>query len=603
MKCLIWTALLLFPVAAAGQTPPLPGLVQTFDYLPSRDGVALLTGGPSDAGYARDEAAFPFGAFNPHGNGRCWQPRNQTLGAIDPRGSSDVYNGLYSFNVDPEYAGYARYSPFAVVDGNLRIRAQPTASVSPAFAPGVIEINPASNAPYTWVSGVLSSKNCFSQQGGYWEITAKFPPFANGEWPAGWLYPVTDEHPPENDIFEGVGGYDPATVYRATVLAVGQTTQQHMVAASGLSQGFHRYGVGVTDTAITYYLDGVQVGMPVSIAAHPEFQQPFYMLLSMQIGSTLPDWVTAPDRTTPNPSDLLISHVTAWQWPGPIGIKFSALSYIDTLAVGSVVATLSAPSFEDGAAGLTFTKRADPDGMFTVQGDSLLLARAVPATTQSSHEVTIAVTDALGRSRQITETIQVISGTPSQRNYLASQVLTNPFWAGTNAIMPNASTVLETRANGQHILFNASVIPRDAGVATYEAWIEAVASLSRPEIMIQVFDAAYGSQCFAEFSIPNGTIDYGTCIGAFHGTGKSNQLVPYITPLPNGRTRVGFQLVTDAATTGFQFLVDLGTAKDVFSYPGVNADGMLLANPWLYDVDGPASDATHVALGAGRKRR
>ena len=33
--------------------------------------------------------------------------------------------------------------------------------------------------------------------------------------------------------------------------------------------------------AITYYLDGVQVGMPVSIAAHPEFQQPFYMLLSM----------------------------------------------------------------------------------------------------------------------------------------------------------------------------------------------------------------------------------------------------------------------------------------------------------------------------------
>ena len=50
-------------------------------------------------------------------------------------------------------------------------------------------------------------------------------------------------------------------------------------------------------------------------------------------------------------------------------------------------------------------------------------------------------------------------------------------------------------------------------------------------------------------------------------------------------------------------MVDLGTAKDVFSYPGVNADGMLLANPWLYNVDGPASDATHVALGAGRKRR
>ncbi len=584
---MIFAVLATWAYAAGGEElsdqsvpAPLPGLVQTFDYLPSRDGLGLLTGGPTDAGYAADAVAHPLLPTGTGGSRRFWQPRNPIWGT-DPRGGTDVYSGSYQWNVDPEYPGYAGYSPFAIVDGDLRIRAQTTSSLPTSAAAAVLPVNPLTKTPYGYVSGVLSSKNSFSQQLGYWEFTARS---TNGKatWPALFLLPANKRNPPEIDVLEQVGGYDPASVYRATAIDIATGPHQQSLHYDGdLSQDFHKYAVDWTDTAITFYFDGEPVGEPVAVADHPEYQTPFYMLMVPQIGSTIREWVPAPDEATPSPADMLISRVRVFQRPGPIGVDVSASSYLDDLAVDGRIATISAPSFGEST-GETFTKVSDPDGLFTIDGDSLRLARSVPALGAEGHAVRIKVEDSMGRSRERLFTIVTVAAARAQANYLAVQDLTNPFWKQSNLTTPSESGVFEAIDGGQHVISNASTITRAAGAERYDASVEATAVSGRPDVELQVSDATGASHCLAAFDIRRGTIDYSACGGQF------SDVVPYLIALPGGPVRVGFSFKTDDASSGFQEQISIGAGMDAAKYQGVTAAGMRLGNPWLYRAEAPA---------------
>jgi hypothetical protein len=544
--------------------------VQTFDYEPARDGLALLKGGPTDAGYAAYHAAHP---------SLLWQPRYIPQG-VDPKGGTDVYSGQYQWNIDPEFAWSNGYTPFSIDKaGNLHIRAQSTDSVSPSFQPGEIETNPVTGAPFSIVSGMLTSKNSFSQQGGYFEFTAQVPT-GYGLWPAMWLMPFVEAHPPEVDIMEYVGGYDPSNVYRATAWSLTGQTQTLYATPKNIALGFHTYAAMWTDTTLTFYFDGNVVATE-DITEHPELGEAFYFLMCVQVGSSLPEWVPPPNATTPAQADLVVRSVKAWQFPGPIGVHLSASAYLDSIPVGGTVGALSTPCFEQCGT-LTYTKVSDPDGMFTISGSNLTLAQAVPASVKASHQVTVRVTDSFGRVRTRLFTLGVITGAPVQANYVTTQALNTGYWSGNNAALPAANTMMESAAVSDHTAYIASPIPRGAGAATYGAWVEATPALGRTEVYFQVFDATYASQAFGYFNLATGVVDYVATTGAFRGA------TALIAPLPGGAYRCAIQFTTDASSSGFQFITGVALSASVNSYAGNPLDGMVVQNPWIYNVNAGA---------------
>lgn len=296
------------PPASGGQasiapTSPVPGMTQTLDYRPARDGLALLTHGSNsnlDQGYAAAAAANPAG---------IWQPRYLPQ-LSDPRGGTDVYSGNASWNFDPEHFSNG-YSPFSIdAAGNLRIRAQPVSALG--FAAGEVPINPNTNVPFTWASGILSSKNRFSQQGGCVQIVAQLP-HSTGSWPAFYSMPFSETHPPERDTIEYVSE-DPANTYRGNFISNGAVSHAQSIAPGpDLSAGMHSYTDCMTSTTLTRYFDNVQVGQ-LDVSGLPESQQPFYLLICDQVGSTIPNWVPQPDGTTAPVLDLLVQSVSAWQF-------------------------------------------------------------------------------------------------------------------------------------------------------------------------------------------------------------------------------------------------------------------------------------------------
>lgn len=562
------------PAATASPAPPAAGMQLAFEYLPARDGLALLRGGPTRAGYAADAAANP---------SRIWTPRRDNITAA--KGGTDVYSGCSQFETDPEYAWSNGFSPFAITaDGNLRIRAQTTAGAG--FAAGEIPNNPATGAAYSHVSGILTTRNRFTQQGGWWEIVARVPT-GRAIWPAIWLFPRDVSNPPEIDILECVGGYDAVGQFRATIHPKsGVQNQVTPDFGASLGDAFHTYAMYWDDKVLRFLVDGVQINS-IDLTGMPEFGQPFYLLLANQVGSTLSGWTPPPDGTTPSPSDLLIRSVRVWQTPGPVGVQVGASSYLDSLAVGGTVATLSATQ-HGGNTALAFQKTYDPDAMFTVSGSNLLLARSVPATTQPAHDFTIRVQDGWGRARERNFRVGVLTGTPVQANYIpaaAASDLTNAFWSKQLATATAADTIMETATTGSHKVAAASTIARAAGVKTFNLWVDVTPNLGRSWLELCVWDSTYGAAFAAGwFNVTGATVGYST------GSGGFSAVTPFVALMDpaTGKTRCGFRFATDAVSTGLQLQAILALGQDQDNYAGDATRGMRLANWWLYNTGAAA---------------
>jgi beta-glucanase (GH16 family) len=566
----ILPALLMYVSVSLAQTPS--GTL-TLDYEPSLQGLMLATGGPTDEGYAAAVKANPGSMF--------WQPRYIPQGA-DARGGTDIYSGSYQWNVDPAYSWSNHWSPFSIgADGFLHISAMASSAATPTFGSAELPVNPFTKAPYSYVSGLLSSKNAFSQQGGYFEVTGRFPT-GYSMWPAFWLMPIRERHPPEIDIMESVGGYDSPGVYRATSIAISGPKQKVYGTGEDLQTAFHSYGVGWTDTVITEYFDG-KVIHTEDISGLPEFQQPFYILLANQVGSNLYEWVPPPGVKTPVRSDIVISSVKAYQFAGPTSLNLSTSSYLDTDAEGSAVASISASNF-DGASGYTFAKISDPDGVFTVSGSNLVLSKSVASTVQSSHQVTIRVTDSGGRTRTQIFTLGVVAGAPLQGNYVMQKNIEDPAgWGAINAFFPASSVFLEQPAIGSHGVY-LKPVARNPGVQAYRVSANITPAYGRSEINIAVYDKTYGNLAQAIFNLSSvpGYVDYSGAIGFFVSQ-------PFVVNMGGGVYKVGFTFTTDASSSGLT--MNILSMPDQFtgSFPGVTADGLSADKIRIYRL-GAAAD-------------
>jgi beta-glucanase (GH16 family) len=434
--------------SASAQTAlPYANMQQTFDYTPARDGLALVTGGPTQAGYAAGALANP---------AAVWVPRYST--ATDPHGSNDSYYGEFEYYVDPEYPRSNHYSPFAIVNGNLRIRAQRTAGLN--FLPNEVPNDPATGQPYTIVSGVLTTKQRFSQKAGYFEVIAQMPK-GNAIWPAIWMLPVTEIHPPEIDINEYIGN-GPAQ-YHVNVLTIGDNGTEHSffcTAGEDLSLAYHAYGVMWTSTTITFYLDNNPVHA-VDITGQFGFSDPFYILLNLAVGSREPNYVVpAPDATTPNPADMLIKSVRTWQGLGPTAIVFAgAQAVLENAAPGATVSALSCTSLSS-TANAKYTIASDPDAVFAVVNNQLTTRSALSFAKAPYHTVIIKVADSQNRSWQQPFSIAVLDAGLALNTLLSQSDLTSAAWnkfaltiASGSPRAPNNTSLqlmMETAATSYH---------------------------------------------------------------------------------------------------------------------------------------------------------
>ena len=504
----------------------------TFDYVPARDGLALLTGGPGQAGYAD---APPGGS---------WQPRFSTEAA--PKGHGNVWNGEYQFYADPEYRWSNGFTPFAIVDGVLRIRAERTAA--PGFQAGEVPADPLTGAPYQWVSGVLNSRRRFVQQGGYFEIEARVPK-GIATWPAFWLLPADEAHPPEIDVFEHLG-HEP-NKYRVDCISLGPSPDETTIdTGHDLAEDFHRFGCLWTDTSIRFYLDGVCAATK-PIAGRREFFQPFYLIVNLAIGSRKAEWVPAPDDSMPGPVDLMVRSVKAWQTKGLREVVVSAAAVMETAPLGTRVGTLSCVGADDPEA-TTFRLLDDAGGSFRVSGRSLLTARRLRFQKQPYCGVVIEAADGRGQTWQQPVSVTVLDDGLA-RNALAEgseRSLANPAWRKSGVrIVAGVGASAKTRSGVELALER-----RDATDHAVEQLLSKPARAVRYVVSADL--KAHGRD-WVKFEVAAG---YGKNIQAYFNLARaiagirfaSQDASPYILHdcramrLMNGFVRCQVELTTDA---------------------------------------------------------
>lgn len=128
-----------------------------------------------------------------------------------------------------------------------------------------ITATPGSSQPgFQWTSGVLSSFNDLSIDGGYVAINAAMPTLTDGAWPGFFLLPGPgNPQTDEIDIFEGgikLGAVTPNEVFSGTIHS--GTLQKGLVlkVRPKLSGSYHVYGLRwIPRQSLTWYLDGKQL--------------------------------------------------------------------------------------------------------------------------------------------------------------------------------------------------------------------------------------------------------------------------------------------------------------------------------------------------------
>ncbi len=162
-------------------------------------------------------------------------------------------------------------NPFSITNGVLNIHAAPTPAASLAALSG-----------YQDTSGMLSTRDSFTQTYGYFQATMTLPA-GGGAWPAFWLY-STSGNGAEIDVMESHGS-DSYTATEHDLTSGKDMPGQTNVYAPDLTAGEHTFGVLWTASTITWYLDGVAVR---SIATPSNMHGPMYMMVDLALDNTTP---------------------------------------------------------------------------------------------------------------------------------------------------------------------------------------------------------------------------------------------------------------------------------------------------------------------------
>jgi beta-glucanase (GH16 family) len=211
---------------------------------------------------------------------------------------------------DPRFLGLG-IQPLSVSGGSLIITAAPLSdaalAATRAAVAGLSESqrnSPVKDVRYS--SGMVSTRDRFSQTYGYFEMRARFPR-GRGFWPAFWLLPKDGSWPPEIDIVEELG-HEPTTIH-STLHSKVVPTNGKAISVSDSSSNFHRYGALWLPDRIDFYLDGVKsFTVPTPSDAH----KPMYMVANLAVGG---GWPGYPDASTKFPGQMEIDYIRAWSLP------------------------------------------------------------------------------------------------------------------------------------------------------------------------------------------------------------------------------------------------------------------------------------------------
>ena len=177
---------------------------------------------------------------------------------VDPAMVSTVTNTAVGIN------------PFSLRNDALTITAAPVPASQQAALYG-----------YKFSSGMLSTRDSFTQTYGYFEARMKLPA-GGGAWPAFWLYSVSGGS--EIDIMESHAA-DSWTATTHSFATGSEVTGSSTIYTPDLSTAWHTFGLLWTATTITWYLDGVAVRQ---IATPADMNGPMYMVLDLAMDSSTP---------------------------------------------------------------------------------------------------------------------------------------------------------------------------------------------------------------------------------------------------------------------------------------------------------------------------
>jgi beta-glucanase (GH16 family) len=214
--------------------------------------------------------------------------------------------------------------PFGIGSGYLDIRVQDNGSQSNGFS--------------GYTGGILASVdnngNGFSQQYGYFECSMWCPGSPN-TWPAFWLLNtscLTNKSLPytaEIDITESYGNYgtgpnqnppgnpneDGVTWHQWGQNGNPTTSNGTFVAESGMTTGYHTYGVDIEPTTTTWYFDRNAIWSAPTLA---QAKSPMFLMMNLALGGGSYNNAAGNGYNwslTPSPTDLKIQYVAVYASP------------------------------------------------------------------------------------------------------------------------------------------------------------------------------------------------------------------------------------------------------------------------------------------------
>jgi len=351
-------------------------------------------------------------------NRSVWSPALR--GGADPKGFSP--GPEYQFNVNPDHAGWAGFTPFSISDG-LVISATKTSTV-PGLAGGQVPNDPKTSAPYSWLSGYIQSSGAVTFRSGVVDFWVEGVTFATAMWPAAWMRPLVGEVVgvfPEIDVMELIGNAPTQNNFNV-ITAAGQNAFQFVKATSQFV-GAGWYRCIITDTAIEFYYDG-QLKFTVDITNKPEVQAELYLILNLAFGSNLGGgWVPPPTGAEASPQQFKFKRTRVSRKPGPDSLDMSNVAVLDTNTPGPI-GTLSSTAYGSSPSP-AYSVLAGGSGHVSVAGAALSWSQAKVAGTYAEK---VRVTDSNGKKWDRRFNLQVVTDNIGTNLLTAPTDLTNAAW-------------------------------------------------------------------------------------------------------------------------------------------------------------------------------
>ncbi|MCC2642056.1 MAG: Beta-glucanase/Beta-glucan synthetase [Nitrospira sp.] len=181
-----------------------------------------------------------------------------------------------------------------------------------------IDLRPTPYLSMKHSGGEIDTRDIFHQQYGYFEARIKMPA-GRGVHPAWWLWPQSDEWPPEIDIAE-IKGSEPTNVYMTVHWSEDGIVREHpeqvdfsgdhfaevAYEGSDFTEDFHVYGLAWAPDTLVWYIDGVERHRTTEHVP----SEPFMLVLDL----ALDGYGGPPDASTFLPASMLVDYVRVYRW-------------------------------------------------------------------------------------------------------------------------------------------------------------------------------------------------------------------------------------------------------------------------------------------------